>query len=65
MATSDEKPIWDVPINLSDRAKSRAGDLAAKHKISHDRAQMLVDRFGDDEKGLEAAAESIGPGKSR
>lgn len=35
------------------------GDLACKHGLSRDRAQMLVDRFGIDRIDLEAAAQTL------
>ena len=35
------------------------GDLAAKHGLSPERAQMLVDRFGIEKRVLEAAAQDL------
>lgn len=35
------------------------GDLACKHGLSKDRAQMLVDKFGTGRAGLEGAAQSL------
>lgn len=56
---SDDKPKWDTPTNLGSSAPSEAGDLAQKHGISVDRAQMLIDRLGHDPVALEAAAVAL------
>ncbi len=40
-------------------APDEVGDLAKKHGISPDRAQMLVDRLGHDPEQLEAAAVAL------
>ena len=56
---SDEKPKWDTPQNKKSAAPNEAGDLALKHGISPDRAQMLIDRLGHDPEQLEAAAAAL------
>lgn len=53
---SDDKPKWDTPTNVASSKSDHAGELAKKHGISPDRAQMLVDRYGDDAETLDAAA---------
>jgi hypothetical protein len=55
---ADEKPKWDTPTNVEPKA-TEAGALALKHGISPDRAQMLIDRLGDDADTLDAAAETL------
>ena len=55
---SDDKPKWDAPTNVASSKLDRAGELAKKHGISSDRAQMLIDRYGDDAERLGAAAKS-------
>ena len=45
---SDDKPKWDTPTNVKSSKLDAAGELAKKHGISPDRAQMLIDRFGED-----------------
>ena len=52
----DDKPKWDTPTNVVSSKLDQAGELAKKHGISPDRAQMLIDRYGQDLKQLEAAA---------
>ena len=56
MAISEDKPRWDIPTNVASSKLDEAGELARKHNISPDRAQMLIDRFGPDRKKLDAAA---------
>ena len=56
---SDDKPKWDDPDNDTRSKPFEAGDLARKHGISPDRAQMLIDRLGHDPEQLEAAAASL------
>ena len=41
---SDDKPKWDTPTNVVSAKLDQAGELAKKHGISPDRAQMLIDR---------------------
>ena len=53
---SDDKPKWDAPTNVVSSKPDEAGELARKHGISPDRAQMLIDRFGHDPEQLDAAA---------
>lgn len=53
---SDSKPKWDTPTNVVSAKTDQAGELAKKHGISPDRAQMLIDRFGCDSAKLDAAA---------
>lgn len=57
----DDKPKWDTPENKKSSAPFEAGDLARKHGITPDRAQMLIDRLGHDPGQLDAAAEKLGP----
>ena len=40
------------------------GDLATKHGLSVDRAQMLVDRFGIGQHSLDGAARGVGEWKN-
>ncbi len=56
---SDDKPKWDEPDNGASSRPYEAGDLARKHGISPDRAQMLIDRLGHDPALLEEAAERL------
>ena len=56
---SDDKPKWDDPENDASSKPNEAGDLARKHGISPDRAQMLIDRLGHDPEKLEAAAAGL------
>ena len=56
---SDDQPKWDAPENKTSSSPDEAGDLAKKHGISPDRAQMLVDRLGHDPAQLEAAAAAL------
>jgi hypothetical protein len=58
---SDKKPKWDTPSNVKSSAPNQAGDLARKHGISPDRAQMLIDRLGHDPEKLDAAAKALSP----
>lgn len=58
---SDDKPKWDTPENEVSSKIDEAGDLARKHGISPDRAQMLIDRYGHDPEQLDAAAEKVTP----
>ena len=44
-----------------ERGSVEAGDLAAKHNISPDRAQVPIDKLGDDPKRLAAAAAELSP----
>ena len=53
---SDDKPKWDMPTNVVSSKLDQAGELAKKHGISPDRAQMLIDRYGDDQEQLDKAA---------
>ena len=53
---ADDKPKWDTPTNVALSKINAAGELAKKHGISPDRAQMLIDRYGDDAERLDAAA---------
>ena len=62
---SDEKPQWDQPDNVKSSAPYEAGDLARKHGISPDRAQMLIDKLGHDPERLDREAAKIGRQKSR
>ncbi len=55
---SDDKPKWDTPTNIVSSKLDQAGELAKKHGISPDRAQMLIDRYGHDPDRLDAAAKS-------
>ena len=61
---SDNKPKWDTPTNVTSSKLDAAGELAKKHGISPDRAQMLIDRYGDDQERLDAAAKGarVNPG---
>ena len=63
---SDDKPRWDTPENNKSSAPDEPGDLARKHGISPDRAQMLIDRLGHDPALLDAEAKRISqkPGRS-
>lgn len=54
----DDKPSWDTPSNVESQKVSQAGELALKHKISVDRAQMLIDRYGAGSDRLDAAAKN-------
>lgn len=56
---SDDKAEWDKATNETSAGPDEAGDLAKKHDISPDRAQMLIDRLGHDPVQLEAAAEAL------
>lgn len=56
---SDEKPKWDTPTNVTSSKLDAAGELAKKHGISSDRAQMLIDRYGDDTDRLDTAAKGV------
>ena len=58
---SDDKPKWDTPENEASSKVFEAGDLARKHGISSDRAQMLIDRYGHDPEQLDEAAEKLQP----
>ena len=58
---SDDKPKWDTPGNENSSKPDEAGDLARKHGISPDRAQMLIDRYGHDPRRLDAEAEKLRP----
>ena len=58
---SDNKPKWDTPGNVESSKADEAGELARKHKISPDRAQMLIDRFGHDAVQLNAEAVKLRP----
>jgi hypothetical protein len=63
---SDHKAKWDSPANAESSKANRAGELATKHGISPDRAQMLIDRLGHDPDALDAAAAKLAsdnPGK--
>lgn len=51
---ADDK-LWDTPTNVVSKLDA-VGELAKKHGISPDRAQMLIDRFGNDAERLDAAA---------
>ncbi len=62
---SDEKPQWDQPDNVKSSAPNEAGDLARKHGISPDRAQMLIDKLGHDTEQLDREAAKIGRQKAR
>ena len=53
---SDDKPKWDMPTNVVSSKLDQAGELAKKHGIPPDRAQMLIDRYGDDQEQLDKAA---------
>ena len=55
----DDKPKWDTPTNVTSAKANEAGDLAIKHGISPDRAQMLIDRLGSDPQALETAAKAL------
>ena len=52
---ADDKPKWDAPTNITSSKLDNAGELAKKHGISPDRAQMLIDRYGNDPQQLDAA----------
>ena len=58
---SDDKPKWDTPTNVESSKIDQAGNLARKHKISTDRAQMLIDRFGHDPELLDEKAAQLRP----
>ena len=58
---SDDQPKWDEPENRKSSKPYEAGELARKHGISPDRAQMLIDKFGHDPAQLDAEAEKINP----
>jgi hypothetical protein len=62
---STDKPKWDTPQNEKSERPFEAGDLAAKHSISPDRAQMLIDKLGHDPERLNAAAAELSPAKGR
>ena len=57
----EDKPKWDMPTNVASSKPNEAGDLARKHGISPDRAQMLIDRLGHDPDKLDAAAKALSP----
>ena len=61
---SDDKPKWDTTTNVALSKLDQAGELAKKHGISPDRAQMLIDRYGNDAEALDAAAKraKVSPG---
>ena len=54
-----EKSKMDQPIDADGVQPDAAGELARKHGISPDRAQMLIDRMGKDSGGLEKAAAGL------
>ena len=56
---SDDKPKWDTPENTVSSKPNETGDLARKHGISPDRAQMLIDRLGTDLEVLNEAARDL------
>ena len=56
---SDDKPKWDTPLNNISAKPDEAGDLARKHKISPERAQMLIDRYGHDPARLDDEAKRL------
>ena len=56
---SDDKPKWDTPTNVASSKLDQAGELAKKHGISPDRAQMLIDRYGDNAERLDAATKGV------
>ena len=56
---SDDKPKWDTPTNVKSSKLDAAGELAKKHGISPDRAQMLIDRYGHDAERLDTAAKGV------
>ena len=58
---SDDKPKWDTPENKASSKPDEPGDLARKHGISPDRAQMLIDRYGHDPEQLDAEAAKLQP----
>ena len=60
---SDDKPKWDTPLNNISSKLDEAGELARKHKISPERAQMLIDRYGHDPARLDAEAKRLAAGK--
>ena len=63
---SDErKPSWEQPDNVKKSSPTEAGELAKKHGISPERAQMLIDRLGHNPEELAIAAEGlrINPGR--
>ena len=53
---SDDKPKWDMPTNVVSFKLDQAGELAKKYGISPDRAQMIIDRYGEDQEQLDKAA---------
>lgn len=61
--TEPELPQTQVdPLVVPSSVKQHGqivGDLACKHGLSKERAQMLVDRFGIDRMDLEGAAQSL------
>ena len=56
---ADDKPKWDTPTNVASSKFDLAGELAKRHGISPDRAQMLIDLYGDEPAQLDAAAKSV------
>ena len=58
---SDDKPKWDTPTNVESSKPNEVGELARKHSISPDRAQMLIDRYGHDPEKLDAEAAKLRP----
>lgn len=56
---SDDRPKWDTPENAVSSRVNEAGELATKHGITPDRAQMLIDRFGHDPVVLETVAKRL------
>jgi hypothetical protein len=46
-------------MSQQDRRSQIIGDLACKHDISRDRAEMLVDRYGISGLDLECAAQNV------
>ena len=62
---ADEKPKWDQPDNVKSSGPNEAGDLARKHGISPDRAQMLIDKLGHDPEQLDQEAKNLGRQKAR
>ena len=55
----NDKPKWEQPDNVKKSEPTEAGELAKKHGISPDRAQMLIDRFGQDPKRLMEVAQAL------
>ena len=55
----EQKPKWEQPDNLEKSKPTEASELARKHGISPDRAQMLIDRLGHDPDELAKAAEGL------